>query len=81
MNDSQTIEPLMANSSAAARLLGGISKSFFYQLHSTGQLGPMPIAFGRKKLWRVDELRCWVKNGCPNREVWLRQQGVTNDAD
>jgi hypothetical protein len=40
-------------------------------MHSTGELAPMPIHFGRRKLWIVEELRLWINAGCPNRDKWL----------
>ncbi len=61
--------PLLVDASAAATLLG-VGRSHFYALHSSGRLGPMPIALGRRKLWRVEELREWVRQGCPSRDKW-----------
>jgi predicted DNA-binding transcriptional regulator AlpA len=31
---------------------------------------PRPVKIGRSTLWRVDELRAWVADACPRREVW-----------
>lgn len=64
--------PILVNAEAAASLLG-ISRSFFYSLHSSGELGPMPIRLREKPLWRSAELQAWADAGCPPREVWLAQ--------
>jgi predicted DNA-binding transcriptional regulator AlpA len=31
---------------------------------------PRPVRIGRSTLWRADELREWVKAGCPRRAEW-----------
>jgi predicted DNA-binding transcriptional regulator AlpA len=31
---------------------------------------PKPVRIGRSTLWRADELREWVKAGCPRRAEW-----------
>lgn len=67
-------EPLLLSAVQAARLIG-IGKSLFYSLHSSGQLGPMPIILSTKKLWRRTELEEWTRQGCPPRPVWLRREG------
>ncbi len=67
---SMTPEPLLIPASKAASVIG-VSRSFFYQMHSDGRLGPLPIAFGAKKVWRVSDLEAWVQQGCPPRSQWL----------
>ena len=64
-NNSQ-IEPLLVSHNEAARLLG-IGRTTFYQLCSSGRIGPMAIKFGRRSLFRLDELREWVATDCPPR--------------
>jgi predicted DNA-binding transcriptional regulator AlpA len=67
--DQQTIEPLLVNAATAAKLLS-VSRSKFYSMHSAG-LVPMPITLGQGSIrWSVDELREFVKAGCPSRERW-----------
>ena len=67
-NNSQ-IEPLLVSLDEAARLLG-IGRTTFYQLCSSGRIGPMAIKFGRRSLFRLDELREWVAADCPPRVKW-----------
>lgn len=52
-----------------AKLLG-ISLRHLWTCHSTGRLGPRPIAFGRSKRWRIVELRAWIDAGAPARDRW-----------
>jgi len=68
---------LCSSEEAAARL--SIGRSKFYSMHATGELGPLPIKFGTRKLWSVEELRAWVKDGCKPREVWQKRNGENDD--
>jgi predicted DNA-binding transcriptional regulator AlpA len=34
---------------------------------------PRPIRIGHSVLWRAEELRLWVRAGCPRREEWESQ--------
>lgn len=66
--------PLLVPAAEAARLLG-ISRALLYSMHASGQLGPMSVAFGRRKLWIVEELRAWTENNppCPPRAEWAKR--------
>jgi excisionase family DNA binding protein len=66
--------PLLVDAKEAARLLG-LSRATFYSLHASGQLGPMSVSFGRRKLFRAAELAAWVAHDppCPPREVWMKR--------
>lgn len=64
---------LLIGAKEAADLLS-ISRSLFYEMKSSGQLGPMPISFGKRKLYRVEELKDWVNSGCMPREKWLQSR-------
>jgi predicted DNA-binding transcriptional regulator AlpA len=33
---------------------------------------PQPIRFGKRTLWRVEELEEWVRDGCPPLDRWQR---------
>jgi predicted DNA-binding transcriptional regulator AlpA len=66
--DPQTIEPILVNATGAARLLS-VSRSKFYQMNSAG-LVPMPIYLGGCARWSIEEIRGYVRAGCPGREQW-----------
>ena len=65
------IESFLVDAAGAAKLLG-VGKSLFYEMATSGRLGPMPIKFNSKKLYSVPELRNWVLHKCPSRDEWLR---------
>jgi len=67
---AEQLTPLALSAVGAARLLG-IGKSLFYQMASTGRLGPMPVEFNSKKLWSVEEIQDWIRAQCPCRDEWL----------
>jgi excisionase family DNA binding protein len=69
-----TTEKLLVDVTEAARMLG-IGRTLLYEMLVDGRLGPIPITFGRKKLWRTEELRHWVEAACPPRKQWLQLQG------
>ena len=62
--------PLLVPPAEAAAMLG-IRKTLFYQLASSGDLGPVPLKLSSKKLYRVLELENWVSQNCPPRDQWL----------
>ena len=63
------MDSLLVSAKDAARLLG-IGKTLFYELHSSGRLGPMRVKLGRRSLWNRQELTDWVNAGYPAREQW-----------
>jgi predicted DNA-binding transcriptional regulator AlpA len=67
-------ERLALPAADVAKLLG-ISERHLWSMHSTGRLGPRPVAFGRAKRWRIDELRAWLDAGAPPRDKWLTMRG------
>ncbi|HPC96469.1 MAG TPA: helix-turn-helix domain-containing protein [Sedimentisphaerales bacterium] len=68
--DQSGVAPLLLDAKAVATMLS-ISRATLYRMSNTGQLGPMPITLGRRKLWRHEEILAWVRAGCPPRGVWL----------
>lgn len=71
------LEPLAVSINDACLLLG-IGRTLFYQMASDGRLGVLPLSFGgRKKLYSVEELKNYVKAGCPNREQWQQIKGAS----
>ena len=70
-NDTFTVDApvtLMVDAKVAAKLCG-IGKTTWYQLHAAGRT-PLPVRFGRRALWRRDEIADWVAAGCPARHQW-----------
>jgi predicted DNA-binding transcriptional regulator AlpA len=60
--------PLLLAARQAA-LLCGRSLRTWRTWDSAGWI-PKPVRIGRSTLWRADELRDWVNNGCPPRDEW-----------
>jgi predicted DNA-binding transcriptional regulator AlpA len=71
------LTPLLIDADGVAVLLG-VSRRTVYSMQSTGELGPMALTVGGRKLWRTSELGEWVAAGCPRREVWLDLQQNAN---
>lgn len=75
---TKTIEPLsqperlLIDAKEAARLLS-LSKSTLYSCLSAGML-PKPVRLGRSVRWSLEELRDWVRAGCPPNERWERSK-------
>jgi hypothetical protein len=69
--DQPVVTPLLLNGKAVAAALS-IGLSLLYQMDRSGQLGPMGLRLGRRRLWRLEELRAWVQAGCPRRELWVK---------
>ena len=68
---------LLLDAREGARLLG-IGERFFWAMHSTGELGPLPIKLGKRTLWSRFELTEWVKARCPKREEWVNRKEVNH---
>lgn len=71
VTDSRASTPLLLDAKAVATALS-VSRTTIYLMSNTGELGPMPIALGRRKLWRSEELTAWVRAGCPPRGRWVK---------
>jgi predicted DNA-binding transcriptional regulator AlpA len=63
------VTPLLIGADGVAAMLG-VSRRTVYSMQSTGELGPMALTVGGRKLWRTEELSRWVAAGCPRRELW-----------
>ncbi len=69
MNATDDLLPAIS-ASDGARLLG-ISRRLWWEWHSRGVLGPVPIVkVGRIVRWSAKELAAWVAAGQPPRERW-----------
>lgn len=79
------MDRLLLKSDEAAETIG-ISRTHFYKLHSSGELGPLPIKLGGCSLWSYAELSLWVNARCPGRERWQRmieeqRESVSGDCE
>jgi len=70
---------LLLDAKDSATLLG-IGERFFWGMHSSGELGPLPIRLGKRTLWSRFELEGWVKARCPRREEWAAMKGADQHA-
>lgn len=66
---SSESDRLVLPAAGVAKLLG-ISERHLWACHASGKLGPRPIALGRSKRWRIDEIQAWLAAGAPVREQW-----------
>lgn len=67
-NPEKAQKSLLVNAFDAADMCG-IGKSQWYGLVASGR-APAPIKLGRKSLWHKDELKDWIKAGCPAQRIW-----------
>jgi predicted DNA-binding transcriptional regulator AlpA len=64
------VTPVLVNAKALARMLG-LSTSNVHKMNRTGELGPIPVKLGGRRLWRTEEISRWVMAGCPGRMKWM----------
>lgn len=60
-------EPLLITAAELARLLK-ISTRTLWRLQSAGRL-PEPVRFGGAVRWRLEEVRNWIAEGCPDEQA------------
>jgi predicted DNA-binding transcriptional regulator AlpA len=69
------IEPAAVHAEEAAAMVG-ISVALWRRLYSAGRIGPRKIQLASKTVvWSVEEIRQWVRQGCPSRKQWLEREG------
>lgn len=68
--DAIAIPALAVDTATAAKMIG-MSRSHFYTCDATGEIGPIPMRCGGKRLYSVAELAAWVNSGMPSRSRWL----------
>ena len=74
VDTSRPPQPLLVDCREAAALCG-VGRTLWLDLDQRGRI-PQGFKLGRRKLWRVDELKSWVAAGMPNREKWATMQQV-----
>ena len=61
-------QPLAVGAPVAALLIG-VSESHFYTRLAGGGIPP-GFRLGKRRLWSVYELQCWIAAGAPNAQRW-----------
>ena len=59
-----TSEALLIQAEELAALLN-VSERTLWRLLSAGKI-PEPVRLGRSTRWRLDEVRQWINDGCPD---------------
>jgi len=52
----------------------GVAPSTIRRQTAAGKF-PQPVRVGRRILWRSDEVRAWIREGCPPRSRWRWPKG------
>jgi len=64
------VTPLLVNATTLGQMLG-LSKSSIHKMDNNGELGPVPVKLGGRRLWRTEEISRWVMAGCLGRSKWM----------
>ncbi|HYE18867.1 MAG TPA: hypothetical protein VEA69_10505 [Tepidisphaeraceae bacterium] len=73
-----TVVPELLERRQAAELLN-LSLTAFTDLESRGYVGPAPLRLGdsgRIVRFSLEELRAWIRAGCPSRAMWNAQKSA-----
>jgi excisionase family DNA binding protein len=70
------VEPLLVPADEAARLVG-LGRSTFFRLRARGKT-PAPLKLGGRVLYRLADLREWVRFGCPDRKTFEARRAAAN---
>lgn len=63
-SDAEPVDIELYNKERVCELLGGVTTKHVDNLVRQGRM-PKPVYLGRCPRWRSDELRTWIKAGCP----------------
>jgi predicted DNA-binding transcriptional regulator AlpA len=61
-------EPLLVADRVVSTLVG-VSRATWWRLHAAGKT-PTPVRLGGRVLWDRSEIETWIREKCPNRQVW-----------
>lgn len=72
MADEPSTAPLprLAVGAGEAAAMLGIGRTLFLQGDRTGEIGPVALRIGGRRLWSVEELAEWVRHSMPPRSRW-----------
>ena len=76
---ANSIHVLAVDTATAAKMIC-MSRSHFYECDKTGEIGPVPMRCGGKRLYSVAELSAWVNAGMPSRNRWLEMWPLIRSA-
>jgi predicted DNA-binding transcriptional regulator AlpA len=65
---TEDIPKLLIGIGSLSRMLD-MSTRTIRRKHSAGQI-PRPLRISGAVRWSVDEVRAWVRRGCPDRATW-----------
>jgi predicted DNA-binding transcriptional regulator AlpA len=72
------LSPLLLAARQAAQLCG-VSPATWWRWHAAGRCpAPLRLSPGCVR-WRAEELRAWVRAGCPPRREWEARQAAQRD--
>jgi len=81
---ANSIRVLAVDTATAAKMIC-MSRSHFYECDKTGEIGPVPMRCGGKRLYSVAELSAWVNSGMPARSRWIEMwpaiRGAAQESD
>lgn len=68
MNTNVTTQPAVGTASDVA----AIQQCSVRHVHNMDKRGlmPRPVRIGHLKRWGLDEIRDWLRAGCPDRQAW-----------
>ena len=58
-------------------VLLNVSETSIRRLDRTGKI-PLVLKIGRSKKWSISEVREWLEEGCPTRQIWLNVKSSRN---
>ena len=79
LSEAATGERLLVSAEELGHLLG-VHRSTIWSWHSSGRL-PSPVRIGGTTRWRAEEIRDWIRAGCPSRRRWHEMREDKRNAD
>jgi hypothetical protein len=70
-----TLEPVLVDQARARMICGGVSSATWQRLKSADKI-PAHVRVGGRVFFRVDDLRLWIKLGCPDRRTFESRRAI-----